>query len=422
MRKRVAAARSYDAFALRPARQSSRILPRYRGAKNNVGRRKGAAVRLCYGAANVIEALTGILPIMPDKQNDHRPDRLSRARSGKKRAAVTLQDVARTAGVSVMTVSNVVNERFDSMRTETRERVEKAIRKLKYRPHSIARGLRSASSLTVGFLILDQAGSLLTEPFIMQITAGLSAVLGEGGYGLLVHGISDANMDNVVFLRSGRTDAICVFLSGSDRSRRDVIKQLALLDEPMIIFQELAPPAIDDYCVVRQTDFEGGRSLSRHVIQRGARHAIVLGPDIVWPGASQRVAGMMDAFASKGPSTCKLVSCRDGRLETIRAALVKHVTKNSHPDAILTVNDRMGLSTIRVLQELGLAVPGDVKVTGYNAIDFWQYPHPTLTTVESRPYDMGQAAGRALLERFSRGQFPKREIVLPVSLKVGDST
>lgn len=344
-----------------------------------------------------------------------------RAQSG--RGAATLQDVAKASGVSVMTVSNVVNRRFEPMRSETRERVEKALRDLDYRPHSIARGLRSARSLTVGFLILDETRSLLTEPFIMQITAGLSAVLSETGYGLLVQGIADSNLDGVTFLHSARTDAICVFLSGVERSRTGVIKKLARLDEPMIVFQETQPPAIDDFCVVRQTDFEGGRMLGRHVIRQGARNVLVLGPDIVWPGASQRLAGMVDAFATtKTGATCKLVRCRDGNLETIRSALVKHVKKNSHPDAILTINDRMGLSTIKVLQDFGLSVPGDVKVTGYNAIDFWQYPHPTLTTVQSRAYEMGEAAGRALLERFNTGRFAKTEVVLPVSLKVGDST
>ncbi len=337
--------------------------------------------------------------------------------------AATLRDVAKAAGVSAMTVSNVVNGHFKLVLPETRARVERAIRDLVYRPHAIARSLRQARSLTIGLLILDETRSFLADPFITQITAGLSATLGEQGYGLLLHGVPTDQVEDIVFLRDARTDGICLFLSGTEKRRREVISMIAQLDEPIVIFQEISIPLINDCCIVRQADFEGGRVLAKHLLERGAQRIVILGPDITWPGATQRLAGMQHALSeAKPPITPRLVRCRDLNPGAVETALENYIAEYGMPDAILTINDRMGISALKVLQNGGYQVPGDVKVTGYNALDVWQYSHPVLTTIESQAYAMGQVAAKAMMERLETGTFGTEEIVLPVRLRVGEST
>src|SRR5262245_42710231 len=113
---------------------------------------------------------------------------------GKKAAArrpggVTIRDVALAAGVSAMTVSNLLNERAGTMRAETRRRIEAEIKRLGYRPHGMARSLRLAKQLSIGMIIIDEQPHYLADPFTTHIVAGLSNQLNSQGYGLLLQGL-----------------------------------------------------------------------------------------------------------------------------------------------------------------------------------------------------------------------------------------
>jgi LacI family transcriptional regulator len=335
----------------------------------------------------------------------------------------TLRDVAKVAGVSAMTVSNVVNGRLGVVRQETRDRVESAIRTLSYRPHTIGRSLRQARSFTIGLLILDETRSFLTDPFIAQITAGLSGALGERGYGLLLHGVPAHQLDELIFLRNARTDGLCLFLSGTNPQRRRVIDTLTRMEEPLVIFQETEVPRTQDYCIVRQADFDGGAMIAGHMLERGARRLAIFGPDVVWPGATQRLSGMIQTLKKTEHRGVKytLLNCRD-HPNDVEGALDRFIDKNGAPDAILAVNDRMGLGALAAVLKRGLKVPEDVKVSGYNAFDLWPYVKPMLTTIESGAYEMGRVAADAMVKRLESGRFRKHEFVLPTKLRVGNTS
>ena len=107
-----------------------------------------------------------------------------------------------------MTVSNVVNERFDMMSADTRARVEDAVLKLGYRRDVSARGLRLARRFTVGMILVDPSPIFMADPFITQVVAGLSNVLGARGFSVTIAGTSAERLADVVFLRSNATDAL----------------------------------------------------------------------------------------------------------------------------------------------------------------------------------------------------------------------
>ena len=125
---------------------------------------------------------------------------------------VTLADVSRDAGVSIMTVSNVVRGKSNLVRLETRRRVEAAIARLNYRPNLSARNLRLAHQHSVGILIADTDPAFLTDPFISRLVSGLSNYLSGRDYTLDVQGVAPERFESATILKKSGNDALCAIL------------------------------------------------------------------------------------------------------------------------------------------------------------------------------------------------------------------
>lgn len=356
---------------------------------------------------------------MPDKAEGRAKD------SGPRRdnQRVTLQDVARAARVSLMTVSNVINGRHQLMRVETLRRVEREIIRLGYRPQSTGRSLRQKRSQVVGMLILDQSPLYLADPFITQVVTAISNRLSQSGYGFLLQGTTAEALEKSLLLRDARTDAFCVFLHGESRRRREILERLVRMGEPVLAFQETIDIPGADYCRVLQNDHDGGRRLGEHLVARGARRCVMVVPELRWPAVHRRFLGVRAALNEEGVgANLRVVRCGGARFADTQAALTAEIARHGVPEAVLAANDQMGIAVLRLLQARGLKVPGDVLVTGFNGFEFWQFTDPVLTTVFSPAYEMGERGAAALLNRLERGYFAERRVLLPVELRNGGST
>ena len=160
-----------------------------------------------------------------------------------------------------MTVSNFMNGRFQAMSEETRARIAQTVAELNYRPHSAGRGLRTATGLLIGMILVDELPTFLTDPFITQVVSGLSNYLNQHGYGLVLQGLPIRDFRASPLIRDQRTDAFCVMLSGRTAQRREVLNILAALSRSCW-FQERPPRARRDICAIRQDDLGGGRLLA----------------------------------------------------------------------------------------------------------------------------------------------------------------
>ncbi|MEO8754353.1 MAG: LacI family DNA-binding transcriptional regulator [Casimicrobiaceae bacterium] len=334
----------------------------------------------------------------------------------------TASDVAAAARVSTMTVSNVLNGRFDMMSGQTRKRVEDAIATLHYRPHAAGRSLRMNERLTIGALIVDESPTFLADPFITNLLAGLSNFLSGAGYGLLVQATAPQEVRNAVFMRRFATDGLCVLLSGSAQECRERTTQLLTLGQPLVLFESRHIRKVEaDICFIRQDNHGGARTLAQHVLDRGARRLLFLVPRLAWPAIAERRRGVEAALRKVSGAHLTVIACGEEFGET-RAALAAHLDQHEMPDAILGGNDQMGIAAMRLLADRGLRVPEDVLVSGFNAFQFRLYTEPMLTSVISSAYDMGARAGSELLHRLTAGVFANAEVVLPTRFAPGGST
>lgn len=336
----------------------------------------------------------------------------------------TMRDVARRAKVSLMTVSNVVNGKLGTMSAETRSRVEDSIRKLNYRPHFSGRNLRLAQRLSIGMIVVDRTPTFLADPFTTRLVAGLSNYLSERGYALTLQGLKPEDFANALCVRNIRTDGLCAFLSGSEEERRRCIAILRSLGQPIVLFQESRAPRDSEICLIRQDDRGGAAWLAKHVISCGARKLMMLVPENAWPAVEARRRGIEDVVSASGKSvTLKIVQCGDASFASVTDALGAITGKaNRVPDAVLAANDQMGIAAMKFFRALGIRIPEDILITGFNGFEFRLHTDPILTSVMSPAYEMGARGGEELLSRIQGGAFTKHEITLLVTPDIGGTT
>jgi LacI family transcriptional regulator len=331
---------------------------------------------------------------------------------------ITIREVAARAGVTAMTVSNVINGR-GAVGTTTRARVLEAVETLNYRPHAGARRLRAKRFHSLGMLVLDDAPDYLSDPFTTQIIAGLSNFATENGNSLVLQGVRHATLEQAPLLSHLETDGVCALLSGEPEERAALVERLLTLRVPLVLFQE--PTGRGDICTIRQDDRGGAAALAILVAEKGARRIMMLLPRVEWPAMVAREAGARAAAVEHG-ATLFAVRCADEGFDATQAALREAIAAHGLPDAILGGNDRMAIAALKLLERDGVRVPQQVLVTGFNGFDAVRYSSPTVTTMRSPAYEMGWRGGSELLARLANGRFAQREIVLPVSFVAGEST
>lgn len=330
-----------------------------------------------------------------------------------------MRDVAARAGVSVQTVSNLINNRFHLMGEETRVRVEDAMDELGYHPNVAARTLRSARTETLCFLLLDEGNRFLADPMTDLIIAGIGDVARDRGYGLLIRAARPHDPDPTLIrpLLENRADGAFLFLSGEPDLRNWYVTKLGDLGFPFILLEPSDDPQM---LTVTAADRDGARRLTEHLIATGHKRIAFLTTKVPWPMLEQRLLGYRDALKDAGLKPMVLTGGTWTPTSGAEQA-ARLLTRKSAPSAIMCGNDLLALGAIRAARERGLSVPEDIAVTGFDDFDFAQFADPALTTVRIPGYDIGRAAGQALIGVLEGVPPAARQVVFPVALELRES-
>jgi LacI family transcriptional regulator len=335
-------------------------------------------------------------------------------------ARATLSDVAREAGVSVMTVSNFVHAK--PVRLKTRKAVEAAVARLNYRPNVSARSLRLSKEYSVGIVIADSDPEYLNDPFISRLVSGLSNYLSGLDYTLDVQGVAPERFENATILRKAGNDALCAILCGPKALRKRHFAYLDRLGQPTVVFREVFQSPSPNVALVAQDDLSGGKQLGQHLLRKRPRSVIFVRPALDWGAVERRELGLRRVLASATPAAkvTTLIAASES-FEDVQQVVKDHLAKRT-PDAIVAATDSMAAAALKACELTGLRVPRDLLLAGFNGFDVWRHTSPTITTVISPAFEMGRHAGELLIERLRTGAFSKRSTVLAVRLQVGEST
>jgi len=336
-----------------------------------------------------------------------------------RRASVSIRTVAEAAGVSTATVSRVLSQADHPVTPETRERVLEAATRLKYRPSHVARSLVTSRTRTVGAIVHDVA-----DPYFGEILRGLEDTCHVGGYQLVACS-SDRDpgreLGYVEHLLSQRVDSIVLVGGGiEDDAYQD--KLAALLDdyrEHGGVVVLLAPNAYDAPSILSDNR-AGSSAMTEYLIELGHRRiGFVGGPPNVRTSAV-REDGYRHVMQHAGLFDPMLIE--SGRFTMEGGAKATADLLEHHPDisAIFAVNDIMALGALKYLASVGVKVPDQVSVAGFDDIQIAEFVGPGLTTVAVGTFALGQEGGRLVL-RLLAGQ-SGRTTTLPAELVIRGST
>ncbi len=308
---------------------------------------------------------------------------------GRDRASI--KDVARVAGVSVGTVSNVLN-RPDFVSETTRTRVQDAMSELGFVRNATARQLRAGHSLTVGVVVMD-----LANPFYTGIIRGIEDRLAEDD-NLLMLCSSDENAERESrYLRQFAEQGVRGILITPFGSSSERLKVLSDLQIPVVLLDTHSP----DLACVSVDNVKGGRLAVGHLLERGHRRIALLNGPIELQQCRDRSAGTTAAVYEAGldPSDIVIEIALPDLTSDAGAAAIRELldTVDTPPTAVFCVNDTVAMGVLRVLRERGIEVPQDMAVVGYDDVPIISELRTPLTSVRQPMHDIGWNAADLLL-------------------------
>ncbi len=328
----------------------------------------------------------------------------------------TIKDVAKRAGVSVATVSHVING-TRPVSPETAAKVWKAIKELDYHPNAVARSLRTRTTHVIGVVVSD-----ITNPFFATLVRGAEDAAIEAGYSLIVcNSDEDLRKEDlyVNLLKRRRMDGLLIAPVRDGAS--PAVRELAKSGMPFVFIDRRAK-GIDADTVL--SDNVGGAYLAtKHLLDRGHRRiGIILG--IMGSTTSEeRFLGYRKALEDAGlPLQEELVGYGGYRVSGGEEATLQFLSLPQPPTAIFSTNNLMTLGVLRALFTSGVRIPTGMAVVGFDDLEWAEMAQPPLTVITQRPYEMGRKAVELLLERLKGYKGPAREVRLPVELVVRGST
>ncbi|MBN8655642.1 MAG: LacI family DNA-binding transcriptional regulator [Anaerolineae bacterium] len=300
----------------------------------------------------------------------------------------TISDVAAHAGVSIATVSRVLNGNTP-VQADKAERVKRAVAELNFVPRPAARTLASRKTNTIGLVFSEIRGA-----FFPHLLKGIEAQLHEAGYELLVYSTHSDRPIKRKPIGEHNTDGLLVFTTSLDK---DEIARLHSINFPLVLMHE-TPPAGMDIPVITVENKDGAAMLVDHLIEHGRRRIVFLrGPD-GHEDSQWRERGYREALAAHNITFDEtLISSGEFDQETAYHSMQKLIQAGVDFDAVFAGDDDAAIGVYRALKEANRLIPNDVAVVGFDDVDFAGYISPPLTTVRAPIEEVGREAVRQLL-------------------------
>jgi DNA-binding LacI/PurR family transcriptional regulator len=333
----------------------------------------------------------------------------------KPKKSVTIRDVAALAGVSLRTVTNVINK-WPYVTDETRQKVQRSIDTLGYRPSRLASSLVTGRTNTIGVMIPD-----ITNPFFGQVVRGCEDVLYAAGYSIFLCNTSEDEKKQASYLEilvDRGVDGLLIF---GARSAEAVRSASAVVRDEIPVIAEDSPAQNQNTTIIDIDNIGGAQVAVEHLIAHGHTRIAHLGGPTQRLAADHRLQGYRQALEHAGiPYDDALVlrcspSIRGG-LQSAMTLIQQH-----KPSALFCYNDLMAVGAMVACRQLDLKIPHDIAVVGFDDIAIASLIEPALTTVRVRQYEMGRLASELLLERLAGKEPPPGPVKFPVELVVRNS-
>ncbi|MEJ8303349.1 LacI family DNA-binding transcriptional regulator [Saccharibacillus sacchari] len=321
---------------------------------------------------------------------------------------VTIKDVAKHAGVSVATVSRVLNE-TGYVHEDTRRMVEKAIEELNYTPNEVARSLYKRKSRLIGLLLPD-----ITNPYFPQLARGVEDRMQESGFRLIFGNSDESEQKERHYIQTFVQNNVVGIISSTNFPGMDFYRRLKI---PVVFLDRIS----SDRPAVYADGREGGRIAAQQIVERGSRRVAVLqGPAHIRP-AQDRFQGAIEVLQDNGVSH-EVIRTDSFALHEAEQKAKELFETVPDADGVIASNDMAAIAVLHEALRLGKKVPEDVQIIGFDDIPLSGLLFPPLSTIRQPAYDMGYKAAELMIQLIEEQTVELRNIQMPVEFIERGST
>ena len=311
------------------------------------------------------------------------------------RKTTRLEDIARLAGVSIATASRALND-SPAVNDRTKQTIWKLAKEHDYpfRRHMPAGPIGAQGTIALVVPRPQGREGRLSDPFFLELLAGVGEAARERGCDLLMSHISPANYDELsAALNTSRADGV-IFLGQS--SLHSAFNRLVDADHRFVVWGAELPD--QDYCSIGSDNISGGRRATLHLARLGRKRIVFLG-DLDPPEAMQRHRGYLDAMSQSGLDVdADLIVPAHFEVESAEAAVDALIRRGLDFDGVVAASDQIALGAVRALLHAGVEVPGQVSAIGFDNVPFSRYSRPALSTIAQDTMKAGRLMVSKLLD------------------------
>jgi len=328
--------------------------------------------------------------------------------------AASIKDVAKVAGVSIATVSRVLND-VDVVNEDTKKKVQDAIKKLGYRPNIIARSLKTQKSRTIGIIIPD-----ISNQFYPEIVRGAEDVSNIYNYNIMLCNTDLDPVKEMEYFRVFKEKMVDGVIYMSNSLEAEMINLIKELELPTVLVETTDKE--NTFPSVTIDNEKAAIDAINYLVKKGNKKIAYIGSheDAV-NAAAYRFAGYIAAL-KKNNLELKDELCSFGGLKPQDGYDgIKNILKNNEIDAVFCASDELAMGVINALRDMGRKIPEEIDVIGFDNIYSAAYFYPKLTTVEQPMYDMGSVGMRMLIKIINGAELVQHHFVLPHQIVERDS-
>jgi LacI family fructose operon transcriptional repressor len=326
----------------------------------------------------------------------------------------TNKDVANRAGVSIATVSRVVNS-LPNVRPELRRKVLRAVKELNYQPSRTAQRLRAKRSRVIGLVISD-----IQNPFFTSVVRGIEDVASERGYSLVLCNSDEDPEKERLYIDVMRAEGVAGMILATTSHVNSHIRNLLAHNIPIVaIDRRIKDRRVDSVLVA---NVKGAFQAVEHLLRLGHQRIGMVSMRIIPTGRERRV-GYLRALRKYGVrSSSRLIRLGLAKPEGGYECARKLIQLEPRPTALFVDNNMMMLGALEAIRESGLRVPEELSVVGFDDMPWAKLLHPPLTVVAQPTHELGRQAVESLLERLDQPDKPVSHVQLMPELIIREST
>ncbi|MEH7441994.1 LacI family DNA-binding transcriptional regulator [Bacillus sp. JJ1122] len=326
----------------------------------------------------------------------------------------TIRDVAKLAGVSVATVSRVLNQN-GYVNKETEKTVMQSMKELSFEPSQVARRLAGKTMKTISLILPD-----ISNPFFPELARGVEDIAQQHQFNVFLGNSDNLEKKEKSYIDVMQKKSIDGLIIVSNTVEEETIRKLQNAKIPVVLLDR---PLTGNNCsIVRARNSEGAQLAVKHLFEVGCKKiAHISGPDNINP-AYERLIAYTDMVSDYDWFSESLIEEGGFDIKGGREAMKRLLQSNADIDGVFAGNDLMALGALKELLQMGIKVPEQIAICGFDGIQLTEYTEPGITTIAQPIYEMGALATEVLIKKIQGEEHENKIFELPVKLIQRNST